>query len=99
LDVDGVQPELVFLDDSVDPAVAALADCLPCILQRAAVPHLQQKFHDEPLEEVGRALPYSLQQLGGQFFPDLLIAKLDVLLSRELARAAFRYLRYLCWSL
>ena len=33
LDIEQVEPELVFLDDAIDTAIPSLADCSTCIRQ------------------------------------------------------------------
>lgn len=51
LEIDAVQAEAVFVDDAVDPAVAAAADGAASVLAGAAVAHFKHEFDDETFEE------------------------------------------------
>ncbi len=50
LDVDVVQTEVVFLDDSVNAFVAAASYGPACVLPASTVAHLDEKFDDDLLE-------------------------------------------------
>jgi hypothetical protein len=56
LHVNGVKAELVLFDYAVNAAVARLADNLPGVFDRAAVPHRNQQIHYNALERRWRSI-------------------------------------------
>src|SRR3989304_1694129 len=65
LDVYGVQPEFVFLDDSINAFVAGPADRLSSVGPRSSVSHRDKQFDDEALEEAWWGGLDAIEQLLG----------------------------------
>lgn len=61
LKVDRIEPERIFVDDAVNPAVAAATDGLTRILPGAAVTHFHKQIHDEPFKPLRGALTHRRQ--------------------------------------
>ena len=51
LNIDQVKTKSIFLDDPIDPAIAAPSDCLAGVAERTAIAHSNKQFNDEPLKE------------------------------------------------
>ena len=51
LNVDEVQPQFVFFDNSVDTPISTLAHGLSRVGARAAIAHFQEEIDDDPFEE------------------------------------------------
>jgi hypothetical protein len=52
LEVHDVEAEPIFADDAIDALVTRSPDRLPSLLSGAAIPHGEQQFYNELLEEV-----------------------------------------------
>lgn len=82
LDVDQVQPKLVFADHAIDAFVSALAKVRRRLLADAAVPHRAQYVQHEPLEELRRLVRNPLEQIGEERRADRLLGGADLFLGR-----------------
>jgi hypothetical protein len=69
LNVDEVEPKLVFSNHAVNALIATLAQAADSALVRAAVPHRSQHVEHELLEERGRLLLHPVEQLGSERSP------------------------------
>src|SRR5438128_818743 len=76
LNVDCIQAETVFFDNSVNAAIAALADALASVTTRPAITHLHKKFNDKRLEETWRARENAAKNFLSQTLSDVLMRKL-----------------------
>ena len=54
-----IEPQLIFLDNAVNPAVTAPADRTTCVLTGTAISHSHQQIHDEAFEK-GRGCRFDL---------------------------------------
>ena len=79
MEVDAVEAESVFIDDAVDPAVAAATDGAAGVLAGAAVAHLEEEFDDEAFEEIGRGDLDAGEEIGCEGASELGVGRLDLL--------------------
>jgi hypothetical protein len=80
LDVNHVQSKSILFDDPVNALISGTSDGLPRVEQRAAVPHLDEKLHDDPLEELRGTCLNTFQQIGRKRSFELLESLLDQVL-------------------
>ena len=79
LEVDAVETEAVFVDDAVDPAVAAAADGTTGVPARAALAHAEEEFDPEAFAEVGRGGGNTGEDVSGQVAFELGVDEFDLL--------------------
>ena len=73
LQIDHIQPQPIFLNNAINPFIAALTDGLARVRTRTAVSERYHGVDNQPLEELGRISFDPLQYLRRQIGPDIQI--------------------------
>jgi len=82
LDVNDIETEPIFANDTVDPFISGSADCLAGVLPGATVPHLQEKLDDELFKKSGSRSLDPPENFGGQASPHFEMSSLERLFGR-----------------
>src|SRR5215471_9014431 len=73
LDINDIEPQLVFLDDAVHAAIPTSSKCLASVLSRTSVPHCDQKIYNKSLKERCGSFANLLHEIVGKRSPDRLV--------------------------